>query len=209
MQAASNHPLDTTHRRMSVETQEERYEARGRGLSRIWIGALWGLAEATIFFLIPDILISASALFSPRRSFAQMIAILIGALLGGALMYTAADKYPDETKSVVLSVPFVKDHTLDQAERELQDHGLWAMCLGSFSGIPYKTYAVNAPRHSTFELFMAMSVPARLLRFLATWSITSLLGMLFRRQIQASPLVALGLLALCWIGFYTYYWSVV
>ncbi len=194
---------------MSVETQLGRYEERGRSLSRIWMGALWGLAEATVFFLIPDILISASALFSPRRSFAQMMAILIGALLGGALMYTAADKYPDETKSVLLSVPFVKAHTIDQADRELQDHGLWAMCLGSFSGVPYKTYAVNAPRHAPFELFMAMSVPARLLRFLATWSVTSLLGMLFRRQIQASPIVALGLLALCWIGFYTYYWSIV
>lgn len=194
---------------MSVETQLERYEAYGRGLSQIWIGALWGLAEASVFFLVPDILITASALFSPRRSFSQMMAILIGALLGGALMYTAADKYPDATKDVVLSVPFVKIHTFDEAERQLQDHGLWAMCLGSFSGIPYKTYAVNAPRHAPFELFVAMSVPARLLRFVATWGLTSLLGLLFRRQIQTSPLVALGLLGLCWIGFYTYYWSVV
>jgi hypothetical protein len=189
--------------------QLQRYEERAISLSRIWIGVLWGLAEATIFFLVPDIIITASALFSPRRSFAQMMAVLIGALLGGALLYTAADKYPDEARNLVLTVPFVKLHTVDQAERQMQDGGLLAMCLGSFSGVPYKTYAVNAPHHAPFEAFMAMSVPARLSRFLLSWGTASLLGIVFRRQIQVSPLAALFLLALCWIGFYTYYWSVV
>jgi membrane protein YqaA with SNARE-associated domain len=187
----------------------ERFEAWGRSLSRIWIGALWGLAEATVFFLVPDILITTSALFSPKRSFAQMIAVLIGALLGGALLYTAADTYPAEAKNVVLNVPFVKMHTLEQAERELQDRGLWALCLGAFSGVPYKTYAVSAPRFAPFEMFMAMSLPARLSRFLVSWGSGSLLGIFFRRQIEASPSAALGLLAICWIGFYTYYWSVI
>ena len=194
---------------MSVDTQLERYEARGRSLSQIWLGVLWGLAEATVFFIIPDVLITASALFSPKKSFAQMIAVLIGALLGGALLYTAADKYPDEAKSVVLSVPFVRLHTLEEADHQLQDGGLLAMCVGSFTGVPYKTYAVNGPRHAPFEIFMAMSVPSRLFRFLLSWGVFSALGMLLRRQIQASPMVTLGLLALCWIGFYTYYWSVV
>ena len=194
---------------MSVDTQLERYEARGRSLSQIWLGVLWCLAEATVFFIIPDVLITASALFSPKKSFAQMIAVLIGALLGGALLYTAADKYPDEAKSVVLSVPFVRLHTLEEADHQLQDGGLLAMCVGSFTGVPYKTYAVNGPRHAPFEIFMAMRVPARLFRFLLSWGVFSALGMLLRRQIQASPMVTLGLLALCWIGFYTYYWSVV
>jgi len=187
----------------------EKYEARGRSLSRIWLGVLWGLAEATVFFLVPDILITASALFSPKRSFLQVIGILVGALLGGALLYTAADQFPNEAKSVVLSVPFVKEHVLDRAERELQDHGVLALVLGSFSGVPYKTYAVDAPAHAAFDAFMAMSIPARFLRFAMSWTCASLLGVLFRRQIQASPLAALSLLALCWIGFYTYYWSVI
>ncbi len=194
---------------MSAETQLERFEARGRSLSRLWLGVLWGLAEATIFFLVPDILITASALFSPRRSFFQTVAVLIGALIGGALLYTAADKFPDEAKSIVLSVPFIKEHLLDQSEHQWQDRGVLAPVLGSFSGIPYKTYAVNAPRHAALEVFLAASVPARFSRFLVSWTCASLLGMLFRRQIQASPLVALSLLAACWIGFYTYYWSVI
>jgi membrane protein YqaA with SNARE-associated domain len=194
---------------MSDEVELERLEARGRALSRIWFGALWGLAEATVFFLVPDILITASALLSPKRSFAQMIAVLIGSLLGGALLYTAADGYPEEAKNLVLNVPFIRAHTLEEAERQLQDRGLWAMCLGSLTGIPYKTYAVSAPRHARFEIFMLLSVPARLLRLVLTWSVASLLGMAFRSQIQASPSAALGLLAVCWIGFYTYYWSVV
>jgi membrane protein YqaA with SNARE-associated domain len=194
---------------MSDDQELERFEAWGVRLSQIWLGVLWGLAEATVFFLVPDIIITASALFAPRKSFAQMIAVLIGALLGGALLYTAADKYPDEAKNVLLHVPFIKLHTLEHADRQMQDRGMFAMALGAFSGVPYKTYAVNAPRHAPFEIFMAMSVPGRFPRFLLSWGAASLLGMAFRRQIQASPLAALGLLAICWIGFYTYYWSIV
>jgi len=194
---------------MSDAVEFERSEAWGRNFSRIWIGAFWGLAEATVFFLVPDILITASALFSPKKGFAQVMAVLIGALLGGGLMYTAADKYPDDAKNAVLSVPFVKVHLLDQAEHQMQDHGLWAMCLGAFSGVPYKTYAVTAPHHAPFEVFVAMSVLARLERFLASWGIASLAGMLFRRQIEASPPAAVALMAVCWIGFYTYYWSMI
>jgi membrane protein YqaA with SNARE-associated domain len=194
---------------MSEEMELERFEAWGLRLSRIWLGVLWGLAEATVFFLVPDIIITASALFAPKRSFAQMMAVLIGALLGGALLYTAADKYPDEAKNVVLHVPFIKLHTLEQADRQMQDRGLLAMAFGAFAGVPYKTYAVNAPRHAPFEMFMAVSVLGRFPRFLLSWGLASLLGMAFRRQIQASPLAALGLLAICWIGLYTYYWSIV
>jgi membrane protein YqaA with SNARE-associated domain len=194
---------------MSNELDLERYDAWGRGLSRIWVGALWGLAEATVFFLVPDIIITASALFSPRRSFAQMMAVLIGALLGGALLYTAADKYPDEARNAVLSVPFIKTRMLEKSERQLQDHGLWALCIGAFAGIPYKTYALAAPRHAPFEAFMAVSVPARLSRFLVSWGVASLLGIGFRKQMEAAPVVALGLLFICWVGFYTYYWSVI
>jgi membrane protein DedA with SNARE-associated domain len=194
---------------MPDEREFERSEAWGRSLSPIWLGALWGLAEATVFFLAPDILLTASALFSPKKSFAQMMAVLIGALLGGALVYTAADKYPDAAKNVVLNVPFVKLRLLEQAESQIQDHGLWAMCLGAFSGLPYKTYAVAAPHHASFEAFMAVSVPACFERFATSWGIAALLGMLFRRQIEARPLAALALLTVCWIGFYTYYWSMI
>jgi membrane protein YqaA with SNARE-associated domain len=192
---------------MSDELEFERCDEWGRSLSRIWIGALWGLAESTIFFLVPDIILTASALYSPRRSFGQLVAVLIGALLGGALLYTAADKYPDEAKTLILNVPFIKARLVDKAELQLQQHGLLAMFIGSFTGVPYKTYAVNAPHHAPFELFMAASLPSRLGRFLASWGIASLLGMAFRRQIEAAPAVALGLLIICWIGFYTYYWS--
>jgi membrane protein YqaA with SNARE-associated domain len=192
---------------MNHEAQFERSQIWAKNLSRIWLGAFWGLAEATVFFLVPDILLTAAALFSPKKSFLQTMAVLIGTLMGGALMYTTADRYPDQARSVVLSVPFINQSLLEQAERQMQERGLWAMCIGAFSGIPYKTYAIAAPRHASFDAFMAVSAAARLARFLAGWAIASLLGMLFRRQIDANPTAALALLIVCWIGFYTYYWS--
>jgi len=194
---------------MEDDLEFERSAAWAKKLSRIWLGALWGFAESTLFFLAPDILLTAAALFSPKRSFIQLLAILIGSLLGGALMYTAGDKFPDCSQELVLGVPFIKQRLLDKVEPQFEEHGLWAMCVGSFTGVPYKTYAVIAPRHAPFLAFMAVSLPARLARLFSSWSIASLLGLLFRRQIEASPPAALGLLVICWIGFYTYYWSVI
>ena len=35
-----------SYRPASVDLHAARYEARGRSLSRLWIGALWGLATS-------------------------------------------------------------------------------------------------------------------------------------------------------------------
>ena len=194
---------------MSDELQLDRYEARGRRLSRIWLGVLWGLAEATVFFLVPDILITASALFAPRRSFAQMIAILIGALIGGALLYTAADKYPDETKAVVLQVPFIKMRTLEESDRQMQEHGMLAIPLGAFSGVPYKTYAVNAPRRAPFGSLYGHESSSPLRTFPFELGFSFIDRYFLPPPNPGESMAALALLAICWIGFYTYYWSVV
>src|SRR5579859_7156501 len=33
-----------------------------------WAGCLWGFAEATLFFVVPDVLLTVVALYTPRRS---------------------------------------------------------------------------------------------------------------------------------------------
>ena len=76
-------------------------------------------------------------------------------------MYTVADKHPEEARKAVLSVPFIKEPLVNRADRDMQSSGMWAMCLGAFSGVPYKTYAVAAPHYGPFKAFMAVSVPAQ------------------------------------------------
>jgi len=48
---------------------------------------VWGLAEATFFFVIPDVFLSFVALLDWPRTSKHILAAIAGALLGGALLF--------------------------------------------------------------------------------------------------------------------------
>jgi membrane protein YqaA with SNARE-associated domain len=54
------------------------------------IAFIWGLAEATLFFIVPDVYLGFVALFDWRRALRALAAPIAGAVLGGALMYALA-----------------------------------------------------------------------------------------------------------------------
>jgi membrane protein YqaA with SNARE-associated domain len=65
----------------------------------------WGFAEATAFFVVPDVAVGAAALFSPRRKMASAVAAVSGTLVGGAVLYTAAARVGDPAVGLVRRVP--------------------------------------------------------------------------------------------------------
>jgi len=58
----------------------------------LWAGFAWGFAEATLFFIVPDLLLTFIALYSFRRSVKVLAFILLGALVGGTLMFCAGQR---------------------------------------------------------------------------------------------------------------------
>jgi hypothetical protein len=52
----------------------------------VWLvaAAVWGLAEATLFFVVPDVLLTWLAAFRPRVACKAVVACLAGALAGGS-----------------------------------------------------------------------------------------------------------------------------
>src|SRR5436190_634460 len=57
------------------------------GLTGIFAAVAWGFAEATLFFIVPDVLITLIALFSFKKSALAMLLATLGAVVGGALMF--------------------------------------------------------------------------------------------------------------------------
>ncbi|HEY9541633.1 MAG TPA: hypothetical protein VIR05_08360, partial [Luteimonas sp.] len=53
------------------------------------VSLLWGFAEATVFFVVPDVWISRRALSSWRAALRGCGFALAGALVGGVLLYFA------------------------------------------------------------------------------------------------------------------------
>ena len=173
----------------------------------LWLGLFWGIAEATLFFIVPDVLLTLIALFSFRRSARVLACILIGALAGGTIMFYFGGKNPAQAKAVVLQVPFVSTRMFDTTQQSFQRHGIWALTKGPGNGIPYKVYCVQASRYSGLALFLVVSLLARLERFALFWLIAGTMGLIFRRNIRRQPKVTVAVHACIWIVGYAWYWA--
>ncbi|NNL87792.1 MAG: hypothetical protein HKP25_01870 [Marinicaulis sp.] len=136
---------------------------------RVWFAAafLWGLAEATFFFIVPDVLLTASViLFGLAFALRLAGAAVIGAILGGAIMWRWGAAEPEAAREFLLSIPLVGDDLLSRASDEMKS--LWPvnLTLGAVTGAPYKIYAVEVGAGGVnFWPFMIVSFFARLARF--------------------------------------------
>ena len=167
---------------------------------------LWGFAEGTLFFILPDVPLSFVALFRPRRALLHMAAIVAGAALAGAVMFTWSARSTN-ARAAVAHVPAVSDATFSRAESDLNRYGAWGASLGPIRGIPYKVYAVEAPANSTLWMFLLVTIPARLWRLDVVWLGFAGTGWLLRRLHRAS--LAPALHVLFWIVTYVIYWTTV
>jgi hypothetical protein len=170
------------------------------------LALLWGFAEGTLFFILPDVLLSFTALFRPRRAIVHMGTIVAGAVLAGAVMFTWSTAGAS-ARHAVARVPLVSPAMFERANRDFRQFGLWGVSRGPVRGIPYKVYAVEAPAHFTLWPFLLVTVPARLWRLLAVWLGFAAAGVFLRKLGRAS--VAPALHALFWIATYLVYWATV
>jgi hypothetical protein len=173
----------------------------------LWAGLAWGFAEATLFFIVPDVLLTVVALYSPRRSVKLMAFILLGALAGGMVMFRQGAKNPARAESMVLKVPFVSKAMLAQTRQGFQRDGMWTLAKAPGNGIPYKVYCVQAAGYARWPLFILISALARLARFAPFWLVSAVLGLVFRRRIRRRPMVPAAAHAVLWILGYALYWN--
>ncbi len=198
------------------QVQEPVWVKRLLGKPGLILAFLWGLAEGTLFFVVPDVLITLAAMFRPRRALAHAGAAVAGAVLAGALLYTWASASPDSARAAVDAVPFVESNVLVVASIDFYFDGARAVLYGPLRGIPYKVYAVTAPRYMGLTTFLLLTIPARLWRFLLTGVLFALLGQMLRtawfpffgdlRPYDTPRLLLLVHLAL-WAVFYALYWG--
>lgn len=174
-------------------------ETRHRALAL----AAWGLAEATLFFIVPDVLLTRLALRSGRRAIVACGWTLAGALAGGLVMYGWGAGDPDRAMRVLDAVPAIDREMIERVGVEIADDAA-AMLLGPLGGVPYKIYAVQAGRHNvSVPLFLLISIPARGIRFVLTALIASAIATVVRRRFSQAACDRLH--AVFWVGLYAWY----
>lgn len=163
------------------------------------------MAEASFFFIVPDVLISAVALRSGRAAFAALAGSLIGACVAGATMFHWSHVDAASARAAVDAVPFIPARLFELAQSLSADHGGLAILFGSFIGVPYKVFAVQAPESLTIAAFLGWTLPGRATRFMLTAVVAAWLARRLRLRWPQGVMVAGW--AVIWIAIYASYWT--
>jgi len=165
----------------------------------IIIAFVWGFAEATAFFIVPDVYLGFVALFNWRRGLWAMIAALIGAMLGGSVMYVLAMNNPSGINLFLTRVPLIDATLVNDVANQMHTNGLISLLNGPLRGTPYKIYAAQAGQQSLpFLYFLLLTIPARLERFLPVVLIFGGIGKWFGIFCERHTKFVVGSYALMW-----------
>lgn len=174
---------------------------------RLWLAALWGFAEATLFFVVPDVLLTwIAARYGASHAVRASFAAVAGAVLGGVVMYMWAAQDPDMARTMVGAIPAISASMVSEVGADVQNAGATAIFAGGFTGVPYKIYAVESGAAGIgMAWFVLATFAARLIRFLASSFLVAGLTRLMARRF--APAALNGTLIICWIGFYAGYFA--
>ncbi len=166
--------------------------------------ALWGIAEATLFFIVPDVLLTRVAMDDLWRALRASLFATGGALAGGMLMYAWGVYDVTGVRTVLDWVPGISPEMTARVAEQMSRHGAWAMFIGPITGTPYKLYAAQAAGAGIGPLVFALvSIPARLLRFVLLSTVAAGLTRTLRPRLPRR--VLLWTWAGVWTAFYAAY----
>ena len=170
------------------------------------VALLWGFAEATVFFIVPDVWLSYAARERLRTGLIACLYALCGAVAGGVLMYWWGSRSAQSALEVLELLPAVDTLMIERVAGELTESGPLALFYGPVTGTPYKLYAVQASGAGVgAAAFVLVSIPARLTRFvLITVASHYVLAALAKRW---PPVNRIALLLFAWTAFYAWYFA--
>jgi membrane protein YqaA with SNARE-associated domain len=180
---------------------------RIRLLNGTWLlpAFAWGFAEATLFFIVPDVLLTWIATRdSARAGFVACVSAALGAVAGGAVLLCWMHYDAIAVIHAVIALPGINADTLAEVTDNVGRNWFSALIAGAFTGIPYKLFAIKASETGLMaSIFLAASFLARLPRFLLVVWATDLLAARLRRW-GASAWVRTCWL-IWWLAFYAFY----
>jgi membrane protein YqaA with SNARE-associated domain len=171
-----------------------------------WIAFSWGLAEATFFFIVPDVFLTRLALREFWNAVTASLFAVAGALSGGAALWIAGRHgHAGALLHLFERLPGINADLVERSARALNEHGLTAFLTGALQGIPYKLFAVQSGALDVpFISFLAFSAGARFLRFFAGIALAWLAGRALRKR---SDVFRNCVHALFWLLFYGIYFA--
>jgi hypothetical protein len=170
----------------------------------LWIVAGWSAAEAAVFFLVADVPISWIAVRSGTK--AAVLATIVAAfasVVGAAAVFLWAARDYAGAAATMAKLPAIGPALIAQAATDYH-RGALAMLAGSFSGTPFKLYALEAAKGPGYGLLLIAPF-IRLPRFLTVALFAGTVSRLLEPWLNVRR--RLAILAALWVLFYAFYFT--
>nr|WP_294847726.1 hypothetical protein [uncultured Sphingomonas sp.] len=170
----------------------------------LWLVAGWSAAEAAIFFIVADVPISWIAVRKGTKA-AAMAAIVaaLASAVGAIAVYWWSAHDPVGQAAAYAALPGIDPALIGEAADRYR-HGPHAVLAGSFAGIPFKLFAMEAAKEGSW-VFLALAPILRLPRFLLVAMVAGTMSRFLSRWMTVRA--RLLLLVAFWSLFYACYWS--
>src|SRR5919197_459008 len=171
-------------------------------------GFWWGLAEGTAFFIVPDVYISAAALFSLRAGAIAWAASIAGSLVAIVAIRILTALRGTDYLAFLDQIPGISNQLIQQVTAGVHDAGLPYTPFLVFGGVPLKLYGAAAFASGlSLGAVLAWTVFARIVRIAPTFLVAALTRGLLHRRIEARPGAWLAALTVFWVVFYAVYFA--
>ena len=169
------------------------------------ISFAWGFCEATFFFLVPDIWLSRIVILNRREAYLNIIVTVLGALLGGFVMYALGVYAFETTEKMLPIIPAISADMVENVGQNMKNSSMFLEFNNEmFAGIPYKIYALWAGHYSApIILFIVASFIARCLRFVLVVFFAHAISCVIKPYVKQETILKIHMLA--WACFYAYY----
>lgn len=98
---------------------------------------IWGLAEALVFPIVPDLAVAVLVLAAPRRTLVLAGAAIFGSVTGGTIAYAIGP-------GLLERAPLVTERMIDAASIWMTNEGAEGLRHQPLSGVPYKVFGMQA-----------------------------------------------------------------
>jgi hypothetical protein len=178
------------------------------GRAALAIAFVWGLAEATLFVVVPDAWLGFTALYAPRRVVVTLLAIVAGAVAGAALMFAVTPLAGDGLTRILVALPGITPADLAHARTELGAQGAAAFLNGPLQGLPVKLYIHGAALDGLGVVPVLLGTALNRIARIGIFGLAmAIVGIVARSAIARWPRAVAAAYIVAWAIFYLAYWS--
>jgi hypothetical protein len=156
---------------------------------------------------VPDVYISAAALFSYRAGVVAWAASIAGSLVAVAVIRGLMVLPRVSYLASLDAVPGISAGMIERVSAAVGAGGLPWTPLLVLGGVPLKLYAAAFASGLSLGAVLLWTVFARVARIAPMFLVAAAVRRLFRRRIDAHPGAWLVALALFWLTFYAFYFQ--